>query len=165
MPTADELKAAVEQLSQRIGQEGEPGEWYTVTQEAVNQFADVTGDHQWIHVDVERAKTGPYKGTIAHGFFTLSLVLQLGRRPQGAGEGGPGRGLGIQPRMAVNYGLNRVRFPAPVPVGKRIRGTSKLLSVEAVGDNCIQQVTQITVHVEGGDKPGCVAEMVGRMYF
>ena len=161
MPETADLTAAVEQLSQRIGVESEPGEWYTVTQEAVNQFADVTGDHQWIHVDVERAKTGPFKGTIAHGFFTLSLVLQLNRRPQG--EGGPR--LNLTPRMAVNYGLNRVRFPAPVPVGKRVRAHSKLLSVEAVGDNCIQQVTQITVEIEGSEKPGCVAEMVGRMYF
>jgi acyl dehydratase len=163
VPTTEELNAAVAQLSQRIGVESEPGDWYTVTQEAVNQFADVTGDHQWIHVDVERAKNGPFKGTIAHGFFTLSLVLQLNRRPQGQGEGGPR--MAIQPRMAVNYGLNRVRFPSPVPVGKRVRAHSKLLTVEAVAENCIQQVTQITVEIEGVEKPACVAEMVGRMYF
>ena len=165
MPELD-LAPVVEQMSKNIGVEREPGEWYTMTQEAVNAFADVTGDHQWIHVEPERAKNGPFGGTIAHGFFTLSLVLMLGRGGGGGGrpQGGDGSNMPT-PRMAVNYGLNRVRFPSPVPVGKRIRGHSKMMSVEQVAPTAIQTVTHITVEVEGQDKPACVAEMVGRTYY
>ncbi|MDE3076387.1 MAG: MaoC family dehydratase [Chloroflexota bacterium] len=157
MAEAD-VAGAIEDLKSRIGVVSEPGEWYLMTQEAVNAFADATGDHQWIHVDPERAKNGPFGGTIAHGFFTLSLVLQLQR----GREEGPR--LKIPVKMGVNYGLNRVRFPSPVPVGKRIRARSKLLSAEEVQPNVIQQVTEISVEVEGQDKPACVAEMVSRMY-
>lgn len=143
-------------LFETQGKELGVGEWLEVTQERVNQFADATEDHQWIHVDPERAKDGPYGGTIAHGFLTLSLVLPLTR---GIGPEVPGI------KMGVNYGLNRVRFPAPVPVGSRIRARKKNLSVEMVSENTVQAINQITVEVEGGTKPACVAEMIGRYTF
>ena len=135
------------------GQEWGPGDWLEMTQERINQFADATDDHQWIHVDVERANEGPFKSTIAHGFLTLSLVLALTR--------GDRQVEGV--RMAINYGLNRVRFPAPVRVGDRIRATTKNLSVEDV-EGGVQVVNQITVEIEGQEKPACVAELVGRFY-
>lgn len=138
------------------GQELGVGEWLEVTQERVNQFADATDDHQWIHVDPERAAEGPYGSTIAHGFLTLSLILPLMR--------------GIEMRlqnvaMSVNYGLNRVRFPAPVPVGSRIRASVRNLSIEMVSENTVQVINQVTVEVEGGTKPVCVAEQIGRHTF
>jgi acyl dehydratase len=135
------------------GQEWGPGDWLEITQERVNQFADATDDHQWIHVDVARANAGPFKGTIAHGFLTLSLVLTLTRSETQI--------EGI--RMAINYGLNRVRFPAPVRVGSRIRASTKNLSVEDV-EGGLQVVNQITVEIEGEAKPACVAELVARFY-
>lgn len=143
----------IEGLRAIAGQEWGPGEWMEITQERVNAFADVTEDHQWIHVDVERAKQGPFKGTIAHGFLTLSLTIAL-TRSQLQVEG---------VRMAINYGLNRVRFPAPVPVGSRIRARTKNLSVEDV-EGGVQVVNQVTVEVEGQEKPACVAELVARFY-
>jgi acyl dehydratase len=135
------------------GREWGPGEWLEITQERVNAFADATDDHQWIHVDVERAKRGPFGGTIAHGFLTLSLTLALTRSHM--------KIEGV--RMAINYGLNRVRFPAPVPVGSRIRARTKNLSVEDV-EGGVQVVNLVTVEVEGQEKPACVAELVGRFY-
>jgi acyl dehydratase len=147
----------VDDLKKLIGKEVRVGPWTLVTQEQVNAFADATGDHQWIHVDTERAKKGPYGGTIAHGFLTLSIAGQLLR-------GGEGITSNIQSKMGINYGLNRVRFPAPVPVGKRIRSHAKLLSVEEVQPNVIQQVQEITIEVEGESKPAMVAEQVTRMY-
>jgi acyl dehydratase len=142
-------------LFENQGKELGVGDWLEITQERVNQFAEATEDDQWIHVDPERAKNGPYGGTIAHGFLTLSLVLRLGR------------GIGPRPRskMSINYGLNRVRFPAPVPVGSRIRARSKNLSVEMVSEDTVQVINQITVEVEGGTKPACVAELIGRHTF
>lgn len=139
-----------------------------MTQDRVNQFADVTGDHQFIHVDPERAKNTPFGGTIAHGFLTLSLCLML---PRYRGDGAAAEpsaetaNPGPRPRMSVNYGLNKVRFPSPVPVGKRIRGTTKLLSVEEVAPNTLQSINQITIEVEGQEKPAAVVEMVGRHYY
>lgn len=143
-------------LFEKQGQELGVGDWLEITQERVDQFADVTDDHAWIHVDPERATDGPYGGTIAHGFLTLALVLRLGR------------GIGTRPeglKMSVNYGLNRVRFPAPVPVGSRIRARVKNLGVESVDENTVQVINQITVEVEGGTKPACVAELIGRHTF
>jgi acyl dehydratase len=140
-------------LFEMKGQELGVGDWLEITQERVNQFADATEDHQWIHTDPERASQGPYGGTIGHGFLTLALVLRLGR------------GIGPRPdniKMSVNYGLNRVRFPAPVPVGSRIRARVKNLDVEMVNENTVQVINQITVEVEGGTKPACVAELIGR---
>jgi acyl dehydratase len=147
----------VDDLKGLVGKETRVGPWSVVTQEQVNAFADATGDHQWIHVDPERAKKGPYGVTIAHGFYTLSTATQLLR-------GGEGITNNIQSKMGINYGLNRVRFPAPVPVGKRIRAHAKLLSVDEVQPNVIQQVQEVTIEVEGETKPAMVAEQVTRMY-
>jgi acyl dehydratase len=149
--------SSVDQLKQYVGQETRTGEWFEVTQDQVNLFADATGDHQWIHVDVERAKNGPFGGTIAHGLFTLSCAPFLFR-------GGQGIKMNLPSKMGINYGYNRIRFPSPVPVGKRIRGHSKLVSVEEVQPNVIQLVQEITVEVEGSSKPAMVAEHVTRTY-
>ncbi len=127
--------------------------WTTITQERVNLFADATGDHQWIHVDVERARSGPFGGTIAHGFLTLSLLPEL--------IGQLLRVEGIQ--LAVNYGLNRVRFPAPVPVGSRLRASARLAEVTRLA-GAVQAVIATTIEVEGGQKPVCVAESITRFY-
>jgi acyl dehydratase len=140
-------------LFEKQGQELGVGEWFEITQERVDRFAEATEDRQWIHVDPERAEDGPYHGTIAHGFLTLSLVLWLGRglspRPDGV-------------KMTVNYGLNRVRFPAPAPVGSRIRARVKNLAMEQVSPGALHVINQITVEVEGGSKPACVAELIAR---
>ena len=142
-----------EELPSLVGQEVGKSEWHQVTQEQVNQFAEATGDHQWIHVDVDRAKAGPFGGPIAHGFLTLSLIPMLMSEVM--------RVEGV--KMGVNYGLNRLRFPAPVPVGSKVRATSKLVSVEDVQGG-YQVVNEVTIEVEGGQKPVCVAEMVARYY-
>jgi acyl dehydratase len=147
----------VADLKALIGQEVRLGPWYDVTQERVNAFADATGDHQFIHVDPERAAMTPFGGTIAHGFFTLSLIVSLG-------QGGEGIEMNLPIRMGVNYGLNRVRFPAPVRVGKRIRLHSKLQSVEEVSPGILQLIYENTVEIEGESKPGCVAESIVRLY-
>jgi acyl dehydratase len=149
---------SVDQLKQLVGKETRVGDWHTVTQEEINAFADATGDHQWIHVDPERAKKGPFGGTIAHGFWTLSAASFIMR------SGGEGIQMRLPSRMGINYGLNRVRFINPVRVGKRIRARSKLLSVEEVQPNVIQQINEITVEIEGETKPAMVAEGVGRTY-
>jgi acyl dehydratase len=151
---------SVEQLKQYVGKETRVGDWHTVTQEEINAFADATGDHQWIHVDPERAKNGPFKGTIAHGFWTLSSAPFIMR----GGSGGEGIQVRLPTRMGINYGLNRVRFINPVLIGKRIRARAKLLSVEEVQPNVIQQVSEITVEIEGETKPAMVAESVSRSY-
>jgi acyl dehydratase len=129
-----------------------PSSWIDVTQERIDGFAEVTGDHQWIHVDPERAKDGPFGTTIAHGYLTLSLL------PVASYEVVPRQG-----GMGINYGLNRVRFPAPVPVGSRVRATFEVLGVEEQ-DWGGQATMQATVEREGGDKPVCVAEIVFRYY-
>jgi acyl dehydratase len=129
-----------------------PSSWIDVPQEKIDGFAEATGDHQWIHVDPERAKDGPFGTTIAHGYLTLSLL------PVASYEVVPRQG-----GMAINYGLNRVRFPAPVPVGSRVRATFEVLGVEE-HDWGGQATMQATVEREGGDKPVCVAELVFRYY-
>ncbi|MFW6774097.1 MaoC family dehydratase [Nocardioides sp. CPCC 205120] len=123
--------------------------WHTVTQQQVDTFAEATGDHQWIHVDPERAAAGPFGGTIAHGYLTLSLVPMLGQQVYTVS------GL----RMGVNYGSNKVRFPAPVPVGSRVRAGVEIVSLEPGGGGH-QLTTRVTVEIEGGAKPACVAEVV-----
>ncbi len=128
--------------------------WLEITQERVNAFADATDDHQWIHVDRERAAAGPFGGTIAHGFLTLSLIIPL------FGELLEVQGVS----MGINYGLNRVRFPAPVPVGSKIRMTAQLGAAEAHGVDAVQAVVDFTIEVEGSDKPACVAQGVYRYY-
>ena len=132
---------------------GESG-WRTITQEAVNQFADATGDHQWIHVDPERAKDGPFGGTIAHGYLTLSLAPTL------LGEIVELEGL----KMGVNYGCNKVRFISPVPVGKAVRMSGSLAGADDVPDG-VQATIDLTFEVEGIDKPACVAQVVYRWLF
>jgi acyl dehydratase len=143
----DELKAA---SGMDLGHTG----WLEVTQERVNTFADATDDQQWIHVDVERAKAGPFGGTIAHGYLTLSLLIPLFNELLAM------RGIG----MAVNYGLNKVRFPAPVPVGAKIRLAGRLASVQDVKGDGVEVVADFTVEVDGKDKPACVAQAVYRYY-
>ena len=147
----------IDELKELVGQEIGIGQWVEITQDQVNQFADVTGDHQYIHVDPERAAKTPFGGTIAHGFLTLSMLPMLGRDREGVK-------LDLGVKMAVNYGLNRVRFVSPVRVGKRIRMRSKLLSVDEVSPNVYQTIYQQTVELEGGDKPAMVAETIGRLY-
>ena len=143
----------LEGIKELAGQDLGTGEWVQITQERINAFADATDDHQWIHVDVERAKNGPFGVTIAHGFLTLSLLPSLSQ--------GTTRIEGI--RMAINYGLNRVRFPAPVRVGARIRAKAKNLSIVEV-EGGVQVVNEVTVEIEGEAKPACVAEQVARYY-
>ncbi|GBE63851.1 putative enoyl-CoA hydratase 1 [Mycobacterium sp. MFM001] len=133
---------------QTIGQ----SEWVTITQEDVNLFADATGDHQWIHVDPEKAAKGPFGGTIAHGFMTLSLLPRLWHEMYTVN--------GI--KLAVNYGLNKVRFPAPVPVGSKVRAESTLVDVEDVGNGAVQATVSTVVEIEGSNKPACVAESIVR---
>ena len=130
-----------------------PSEWREVTQEMINGFADISGDHQWIHVDIERAKTdSPFGGPIAHGNLTLSIIDGFREQLTEA------KGF----KLGVNYGWNKVRFPAPVPAGSRIRTTAEVVEVEEVAGGWWQVVTRFTVEVEGSDKPACVADAVGR---
>lgn len=141
-------------LQALTGQEVVVSEWITITQEQVNQFAQATGDHQWIHVDVERAKAGPFGAPIAHGFLTLSLI------PRFFDESLQVR----QVRMGVNYGLNRVRFMAPVPVGSRLRGRLTLAKSDPIDNGGLQTTWTVAIEREGADKPVCVAESLARMY-
>ncbi len=154
----ERVVTTVEELKGLIGQELGVGDWVEITQDRVNAFADVTGDHQYIHVDPERAKQTFFGGTVAHGYLTLSILPLLGSTRKGIK-------INLGGRMSVNYGLNRVRFPAPVRVGKRIRVRTKLLSVEEIGDQAVQTVNLNTIEIEGEEKPACVAETVGRTYF
>jgi acyl dehydratase len=156
----DGVITSVDELRQYVGKELRVSDWHTVTQDQIDKFADATGDHQWIHVDPERARGGPYGGTIAHGFWTLSSAPFILR----GGTGGDGVQVRLPSRMGLNYGLNRVRFINPVRVGKRIRVRSKLISLEEVQPNVIQQVSEITVEIEGEVKPAMVAESVSRAY-
>jgi len=149
----------VAELKELIGQETGVSDWLEITQERVNQFADATGDHQYIHVDPERASQTFFGGTIAHGYLTLALLPALG------GMKSEGVQVQLGGRMGVNYGTNKVRFPAPVKVGKRIRMRSKLLAVEEIGNQAVQTTYQQTIEIEGEDKPACVAETLGRTYF
>ncbi len=152
---------SVDDLKQYIGKETGVGEWVLVTQEMVDKFADATGDHQYIHVDAERAKQTPFGGTIAHGYFTLSMLAGfLGNNMQGVKVRLPGA------KMGVNYGLNKVRFTAPVPVGKRIRVHRKLVAIEEdPNKRWVQMTSEATVEVEGSDRPAMIAETIGRTYF
>ena len=142
------------ELAPLVGQEIAVSAWITITQEQVNRFAEATGDHQWIHVDPERARAGPFGAPIAHGFLTLSLIPKFFETA-----------IDIRnTAMGVNYGLNKVRFTAPVPVGSRLRGRMKLLSCEPIDNDGMQMAWQVTVEREGADKPVCVAESLSRRY-
>ena len=156
-----ELEDALEIMKSRIDVEQPPGDWMEMTQEMVNKFADATGDHQWIHVDVERAKNGPFGAPIAHGHLTLSILGLLARRA--ATSDAPETRITGQ-KMGINYGFNRVRFPSPVLVGSRIRARRVLKSVEIKG-GMIESMTEVTVEIEGQEKPACVAQSLGRMVF
>jgi acyl dehydratase len=142
------------ELPALVGQEVAVSDWLTVTQEQVNLFAEATGDHQWIHVDVEKAKAGPFGAPIAHGFLTLSLLPKFFATAFEIRES----------RMGVNYGLNKVRFTSPVPVGSRLRGHMKLLACQPIENNGMQMTWQVTVEREGGEKPVCIAESLTRRY-
>jgi acyl dehydratase len=143
----DELKALA---GADLGHTG----WLEITQDRVNAFADATDDHQWIHVDREKAAGGPFGGTVAHGYLTLSLVVSL------FSELAEVKGVS----MEINYGLNKVRFPAPVPVGSKIRLAAQLGAVEDAGVNAVQVAVDLTIEVEGSEKPACVAQALYRYY-
>jgi acyl dehydratase len=146
-------------LKSKVGKETYVGDWMKVDQDRINRFADATGDHQWIHVDPARAKKeSPFGDAVAHGFLTLSLIPYLTQAV--SGEAPPYPGV----KMGVNYGLNRVRFMAPVKVNSRVRARSTLKEVQEVGGG-LQMVTEVTIEVEGQEKPSCVAETVSRLYF
>jgi len=147
----------IDQLRPYVGQELGVGAWLEITQDRVNQFADVTGDHQFIHVDVERAAQTPIGGTIAHGFLTLSLLPFLGRDRDGVK-------VDLHPKMVLNYGLNRVRFVSPVKVGARIRMRSALQAVDEVSPGVYQLTYGQTVEIEGAERPAMVAESLVRVY-
>jgi acyl dehydratase len=142
-------------LVDMVGQHLGASEWMLIDQERVNKFADATDDHQWIHVDADKAAHGPFGGTIAHGFLTLALTVPLaGQVPLDVGE----------PKMAINYGLEKVRFPAPVPVGSRVRARVELANVTEAGGG-VQVNRTVTIEVEGQEKPAMVAETVSRYYY
>lgn len=143
------LFTGIDELMVAVGTHLGYSDWHTITQEQINQFAEATGDHQWIHVDPDRAARGPFGGTIAHGYLTLSLVPILSWEVYDV------RGIS----MGVNYGANKVRFPAPVRVGSRVRGGVELLSCEG-DERGYQIVNRITIEVEGGQKPACVVDAI-----
>lgn len=143
----------LQDLAPKVGQEIGVSDWVTVDQKRIDLFAQATGDHQWIHVDPVRAAKGPYGGTVAHGFLTLALLPELGQAALQIGD----------VRMGINYGLNKVRFPAPVKSGARVRGRFKLLALEPLPGGA-QLTMEVTIEIEGGDKPACVAESLSRRY-
>ena len=152
------LQQALETLNSQVGTTTPATDWFEVTQDKINDFAEVSGDHQWIHVDVAAAKDGPFGAPIAHGHLTLSLMGHIPgaerlKGPELAGQ-----------RLSINYGFNRVRFPAPVPAGSRIRSLSTLKSVEQKGE-MIEVVNEIVVEIEGQAKPALVAEKLNRYVF
>lgn len=147
--------ASLAELKSLVGQEVAVSDWIGISQERINLFAEATGDRQWIHVDPERSRAqSPFGGTIAHGFLTLSLLPILM----------DGTITIPNVKMGVNYGLNKVRFPAPVPAGSRVRGRIVLLSIEDI-DGGTQAIWQVTVEREAGGKPACVAESIVRLFW
>ena len=143
----------VDELRSLVGEHFGYSDWMEITQDRIDQFAEATGDHQWIHVDPERAKDGPFGTTIAHGYLTISLAPVL--MPQVVMVTGFA--------MALNYGLNKLRFPAPVPIGSKVRASVKCTSVEEVSGG-LQGTFDVTVEVDGQDKPGCAAQVIYRYY-
>lgn len=144
----------LQELAALAGQPISTSDWVTITQEQINQFAQATGDHQWIHIDEERAKAGPFGAPIAHGFLTLSMIpLFFASAIHIA-----------QTRMGVNYGLNRVRFTGPVPVGSRLRASIKLMRADPVENGGFQFTWEVSTEREGVAKPVCVAESISRLY-
>ena len=150
-----EVYRSIEELKAAQGVELGPTDWFTMEQSRIEGFADCTNDHQWIHVDTEKAAGGPFGATVAHGFLTVSLVPYfIGRLRRIEGT-----------RMGVNYGLNKVRFPSPVRAGSRVRARSTMVELDEAGPDAVQLVTRTVIEVEGSDKPACVADLVSRYYF
>jgi acyl dehydratase len=148
--------ASIDEAVEAIGQELGVSDWIAVDQDRINAFADATGDQQWIHVDVERARTeSPYRATIAHGFLTLSLIPAMSKDNYRFDNA----------KMGINYGLNRVRFLAPVPAGSRVRLRSDLVDARKVDDTTVDMVVRQTVELDGSDKPAAVAEVIARVVF
>ena len=137
-----------------VGDEVAVSDWETITQERIDRFADATGDHQWIHVDAERAARGPFGRTIAHGFLTLSMLPHFLQNSIELKD----------VKMGINYGLNRVRFTSPVPVGSEVRARMRLLSIEDLPDNGAQMIWEVVFERKGADRPVCVAESISRRY-
>jgi acyl dehydratase len=148
------VASGLEEVAALAGRDLGVTEWVEITQDRVNAFADATGDHQWIHVDPERAAAGPFGGTIAHGYLTLALLIPLYEQLLSVS------GVG----MSINYGLGRVRFPAPVPVGGRIRLAAKIVEAEMVTGPAVQVQVEFTVELHGADKPACIAQAIYRYY-
>ena len=145
----------IRELESRVGQEVAVSPWIEVTQERIDTFARAIDDFQWIHVDPQRAKQSPFGGTIAHGFLTLSLLSHLSERTFSFSDR----------RMGINYGLNRVRFTSPVPVGSRVRARFTLLKYEKIEGNGVQVTWNATIEIDGATKPALVAEWLGRHYY
>ena len=145
----------IRELESRVGQEVGVSPWVEVTQERIDTFARAINDFQWIHVDPERAKQSPFGGTIAHGFLTLSLLSHLSEQTFSFTDR----------RMGINYGLNRVRFTSPVPVGSRVRARFTLLRFEKIEGNGVQVTWTATIEIDGASKPALVAEWLGRHYY
>jgi acyl dehydratase len=145
--------ASLDELRSAVGEELGTSDWLEIDQKRINLFAEATGDHQWIHMNPEKAAQGPFGTTIAHGYLTLSLIPSFNPELM--------RVDGV--KMGVNYGVNKVRFPAPVPVGSRLRATGQIAEVTEVPGG-VQLITRITIEREGGEKPVCVAETVTRFY-
>ncbi|MEW6645252.1 MAG: MaoC family dehydratase [Pseudomonadota bacterium] len=142
---------AVAAVGMKLGESG----WLEIDQQRIDKFAEATGDFQWIHVDPERARKGPFGSTVAHGYLTFSLInmfLPELFRAEGM-------------KMGINYGADRLRFPAPVPVGSRVRAVAELVKAEPLEGNAVQTTVRVTMEVEGAAKPGCVADIIGRYYF
>jgi len=151
MPTVFQTPA---ELPAAVGRPLGVSDWIEITQERIDQFADATGDHQWIHCDPERARRGPFGATIAHGYLTSSLAsLFLGQIVQVKGIS-----------MGINYGADRLRFPAPVKVGSRVRGSAELVEAEKVKDGSVQAKIRVTIEIEGGERPACVIDTISRYY-
>lgn len=142
---------AVAAIGQNLGSSG----WLVIDQKRIDTFAEATGDHQWIHVNPELAKDGPFGGTVAHGCLTFSLIN--GFLP----ELFKAEGM----KMGINYGCDRLRFPAPVPVDSKVRAVGELVNAELLAGNAVQTTVRVTIEIDGSTKPGCVADMVGRYYF
>ena len=146
---------SLQEYQAAVGRSFGPTDWLMVEQARIDRFAEATGDHQWIHVDPERARRGPFGGTIAHGFLSLSLVNYF--LPDLV------RGEGV--KHGINYGCDRVRFPAALKSGTRVRGRAEIVSVEDVGGGAVQVKIRVTIEAEGSEKPVCVADTISRLYF
>ena len=155
MATATTCFDSVASVLAAVGSDLGATDWVSVTQARINTFADATGDHQWIHVDPERAKDGPFGGCVAHGYLTLSLANLF--LPQLVSY--------QRLKMGVNYGCDKVRFPSPVKVNSRVRGRGQVVAAEPVKGDGVQVTVRISVEIDGSDKPGCVVDTISRLYF